>query len=153
MELRSLLDVHHHTEELFIVNHTVLVLVDLRDHFVDIFVSKRLVLRLHAHTQFFGADGSAVVFVEVLEGLLDLDLLRVVLGIHARGDELGVVDDTVVVGVDNLHGLLDVVDAHLDLRNLLDAIQQLLVGKLAVAILVDLGKGGSELTDLGFRNP
>lgn len=131
---------HHHFQELLVVYEPVLVLVDLAYELVDLLVGHGLVLALQAEPEFLGADGARVVFVEVLEGLPYLLLLRVVLGVHAGRDELGVVDHAVVVRVDHLHRLLDVVDRQLYFRHRLDALLQLLVGQLTVAIFIEFSE-------------
>lgn len=108
---------HHHLQELLVVYESILVLVDLAYQLVHLLVRHRLVLALQAEPQLLRRDGARVVLVEILKGLLDLLLLRVILGVHARCDELRVVDDAVVVRVDDFHGLLDVVHGELDLRH------------------------------------
>jgi hypothetical protein len=144
---------HHHAEEFLVVDHAILVLVNLANHVIDFIVRQCLILRLQTHPQFIRTYSAAAVLVEVLEGLLDLKLLRVVLGVHARCNELSVIDDTVVVRIDYLHSFFDVIDAHLDLGNLLNTLDQLLVSERSVAVLVDFRECRAQLLDLGLRNP
>ena len=99
----------HHLEELSVIYQPIPILVDLADESVDLLIREGLILALQAHFEFLGANGARMVFVKVHEGLLDLPLFGVVLGVHASGDKFGVVDNPVVVGVNYLHCLLNIV--------------------------------------------
>ena len=78
--------------------------------------------------------------------------LRIVLRVHARGDELGVVHHAVVVRVDDLHCLFNVCYRQLDFWHRLDTLQQFLVGQLPVAICVELRERSSKLRNLALWN-
>lgn len=96
---RCLLLIHHHLEEFLVVDQAILVLVHLTYQFINVVISERLVLVLETGAQLVGVDGARVVLVEILEGLFDLLFLRVVLRVHARCNELSVVDNTIVIRI------------------------------------------------------
>ena len=87
----------HHAQELFVVYESILILVHLANHLVDLLIRERLILTLQALAKLISRYSAGVVLVEVAEGLLDLPLFGIILTVHARRDELRVVDDAVVV--------------------------------------------------------
>lgn len=91
--------VHHHLEELLVVDESILILVHLTYQFINVIVCERLVLILQTGAQLISVNRARVVLVEILEGLFNLLFLRVVLRVHACSDELCVVNNTVVIRI------------------------------------------------------
>ena len=77
-------------------------------------------------------------------------LLQVVVRLQARGYELRVVDQTVLVRVDHVHGVEQLGLSQVDLIDLLHALLQLLERQRAVAVLVHLGEGDAKGLNLIF---
>ena len=70
-----------------------------------------------------------------------MTLLKIVVTLEACGDKLGVVNQAVLVGVDNVHGVEDFYVSQGDLIDLLETILKLFVGKRTISVLVHLGEG------------
>ena len=70
-----------------------------------------------------------------------MTLLEIVVTLEACGDKLGVVNQAVLVGVDNVHGVEDFYVSQGDLIDLLETILKLFVGKRTISVLVHLGEG------------
>eukprot|EP00356_Strombidium_inclinatum_P012781 CAMPEP_0170493156 /NCGR_PEP_ID=MMETSP0208-20121228/13444_1 /TAXON_ID=197538 /ORGANISM="Strombidium inclinatum, Strain S3" /LENGTH=148 /DNA_ID=CAMNT_0010769039 /DNA_START=45 /DNA_END=486 /DNA_ORIENTATION=+ len=62
----------HHVEELFKIDASALVLVEVRDHLEDSLVLGFEPEGLHGSTELLGVDGATSVGVEQVEGFLDL---------------------------------------------------------------------------------
>ena len=85
--------------------------------------------------------------------MLNLFLLRVVLGIHASSNKFCIIDHAVVVGINYAHGLFYIVYRQSNARHGLDTLLEFLVRQLAIAILIELDKGCLKVSNLGLRNP
>ena len=70
-----------------------------------------------------------------------MTLLEIVVTLEACGDKLGVVNQAVLVGVDNVHGVEDFYVSKGDIIDLLETILKLFVGKRTISVLVHLGEG------------
>lgn len=70
-----------------------------------------------------------------------MTLLEIVVTLEACGDKLGVVNQAVLVGVDNVHSVEDFYVSQGDLIDLLETILKLFVGKRTISVLVHLGEG------------
>ena len=79
-------------------------------------------------------------------------LLQVVVRLQARGDELRVVDQTILVGVDNIHGVKQLSLRQIDLIDLLHALFELLKGERAITVLVHLSERHAKGLNLVFWN-
>jgi len=79
--------------------------------------------------------------------------LRVVLGVHAGGDELGIVDDTVVVRINDRYSFSDVINGESDVWDRLNTLHKLLLSKLSISVLVELGESISQINNLRLWDP
>lgn len=140
----------HHLDELVVVDLSVAIGVDTVEQLLNLLVVEREVVRLEAQLQLFGADRAAVVLVEVGEGRTQVVLLQVVVTLQARRDELRVVDEAVLVGVDDVHGVEDFVLVELDLGDLFEPVPEFVEGERTVTVLVHLGEGRTQRLDLVF---
>lgn len=139
---------HHHAQELVVVHLPVPVRVHPLQHRVDLLFSHHEVVRLQTLAQLLPGDAARVVFVEVGEGGLEVVLLQVAARLETGRNELSVVDQAILVAVNNLHRALHVIDVYLDLRALLQPVDQLLNRQLPVAIHINLGKDLPQQLDL-----
>ena len=77
---------------------------------------------------------------------------KIVVALEATSNELGVVDHSVSVGIHDVQDLGEVSVGELAIRDVLDALLELVDGQLAVSVLVELGEDLSQLRDLVLRN-
>merc|ERR1719387_78155 len=67
--------VRHHLQELLVLDRPAAVVVDIRDHLLDLFLLWLETQSAHRHLQLLGVDRATAVGVKEVEGLLDLLLL------------------------------------------------------------------------------
>lgn len=94
-----------------------------------------------------------VILVEVAERSFKMALLQVIVALQARRNELSVVNVSVLVRVDHIHGFLEVFVGQLAPFNLLDSFFELIDGKFAVTIFVKLTESFSQGFDLVLWYP
>lgn len=135
-----------------IVDLAVTVCIDAFQQDLDLLLTKREVVAGQALAQLIRTDRSAVVLIEVGKGGFQVVFLQVVVTLQAGSNELGVVDEAILVGIDHGHGVEDLVLVDVDLGDLVQAILQLLVGQRTVAVLVHLRKCLTQRLDLIFRD-
>lgn len=74
--------------------------------------------------------------------------LEVVVGLEAGSDELGVVNQAVLVRVNDIHGVKELRFGQVDIIDLLHALLELLESERAVTVFIHLGEGDTETLDL-----
>merc|ERR1719164_162536 len=67
--------VRHHLQELFVLDRPAAIVIDIRDHLLDLLLLRLETQGTHGHLQLLRVDGAAAVGVEKVEGLFDLLLL------------------------------------------------------------------------------
>lgn len=80
-------------------------------------------------------------------------LLQVAGALQAGRNKLRVVDQSVLIAVDDLHRSLHVTQVDLDLRTVLQSIDQLFNRQLPIAVNIYLSEHLPEQLDLILRNP
>lgn len=98
----------HHRDELQVVDFAVVVDVYALDELVNLVIAEGELVALETLPKFFLTDGSVAVFVEVRESSPQLSVLQVVVTVKTGRDELRVINQSVLVGVDDLHGVDDI---------------------------------------------
>merc|ERR1719450_1212939 len=65
----------HHLQELLVLDRPAAIVIDIRDHLLDLLLLRFETQRAHRDLQLLGVDGATAVSVKEVEGLLDLLLL------------------------------------------------------------------------------
>jgi hypothetical protein len=73
--------------------------------------------------------------------------------LQARRNELSVVDEAILVAVDDLHGPLHVSEVNLDLRAILQPINQLFNRQLSITVNIDLCENLPQQLNLILGDP
>ena len=135
-----------------VVDLTVTIGVNTFKQLLDLLLTQGEIIALEAHTKLIRTNITAIVLIKVGEGRSQVTLLQIVVRLEAGGDELGVVDETVLVRVDNVHCVKKLRLGQVNVIDLLHTLLKLLESERAVTILVHLGEGDAKGLNLVFRD-
>lgn len=79
-----------------------------------------------------------------------MTLLKIVVALETRCNELCVVNAAVLVRIDNTHGFHEFIFRDIDLWDVLQARLEFLIGQRAISILVHFREGRTQSSDLIF---
>lgn len=142
----------HHIDELRVVNLSITIGVDALQQLLDLLFIEGEVVTRKALAQLFCANSSTIILVKVGERRPQVTLLKIVVGLEAGGNELGIVNQAVLVRVNNAHGVKKFTLSQVDVLDFMHSLLEFFESERTVTIFIHLCECDTKGRDLIFGN-